>query len=173
MHTLIAGTTGSGKTTLATQLVPQYAAAGVYSIVLDPLKDPRWRTPYVTDDPSEFTRWAASSRRCMLFVDESGETIGHYQDQMFWLATRSRHLGHLSHFLTQRPAQVSPTVRNQCSRLYLFGVTFDDARSIAADWARSPADKETILLAGSLRPGEYFYVTRFEPPVRGSIDLGA
>ena len=164
MHVLIVGTTGSGKTTLGTQLVDAYSARNRHSVVLDPMLDSRWHTRWLTADPREFLKWASSSRSCMLFIDESGEMVGQYRDEMFWLATRARHLGHLSHFLTQRPTQISPTVRNQCTHLYAFGLAYSDAVATAKDWARSQADRVQIEAAGGFVPFEFVHVGRFSPP---------
>lgn len=175
MHVLIVGTTGSGKTTLATQLVRSYAARGVHSIVLDPMMDRRWRagTKWVTDDPATFQKWVGESRRCMVFIDESGEMVGQYRSEMFWLATRARHLGHLSHFLTQRPAQLSRTVRGQCSTLYAFAMSIPDAKSLADEWGRTPEARTALLEAGELQPGEFLKVPRFGAITRHRLDLSA
>jgi hypothetical protein len=160
------GQTGSGKTTLATSLARSYHAREVESIVLDPFKDPRWSTPYVFDDPVEFSRFARRARHAALFVDESGDLIGQHERALFWLATRARHYGHVSHFITQRAAQLSPTVRAQVSRLALFSVPRHDAELLAREWTHPE-----ILQAPELRQGEFLWVERFKPARRLAIDL--
>ena len=172
MHSLIVGQTGTGKTTLACRLVAEYARRGIHSVVLDPILDGRWPTRWLTADPEEFTSWAATSRSCALWIDESGETIGQYHRELFWAATRARHLGHLSHFLTQRPAQLSPTVRNQCSRLYCFGLqSLNDCKSVAQDWGRTPESQAAIFQLAAYPAGRFLYITRFSDPITLQIGL--
>lgn len=140
MHVLIVGMTGSGKTTMAKRLCRAYRAKGIKSIVLDPLHDPGWPADAVTSDPERFLEWARLSQQCALFIDESGEMIGHYEKQMFWLATRSRHYGHKAHFITQRANQLSPTVRDQCSNLIAFAMSHQDCQTLAREF-----NKDEIL----------------------------
>ena len=160
-HVLICGMTESGKSTLGKHFVREHQARGIGTIVLDPLNDPEWAADYQTDQKDDFLAVVKQSRKCALFVDESGEQIGHYSDEMFWLATRARHYGHKSYFLSQRAQQISPTVRTQCSTLALFNVSKKDAEILADDFNR-PELKE----ANQLRQFEFFLVNRFGPTRR-------
>ena len=148
--------TESGKTTIAKRLVSKYQQRGIHSIVLDPLCDPGWRAYHVTADKQDFLQTARLSQSCALFVDESGEVIGQYEKEMFWLATRSRHFGHKSHFISQRPSMLSPTIRAQCSHLFCFAISGDDAKILANEW-----NKPELKGANSLQQFEYFYCSRF------------
>ena len=160
-HVLITGMTMSGKTTLARELARQYQAQGVPVIVLDPIRDVQWTkcADYVTDDSADFMGAVMASQSCAVMVDEAGEAVGQYAREMFALATRARHLGHRSHFITQRPAQINPTVRDQCSRLYMFALNADASKLLSRDW-NSPA----ILKGPELDQGEYISVPRFGEP---------
>lgn len=157
-HVLIAGRSLSGKTTLARHLAQGYRNKGIKNIVLDPLGDPKWAevADYVTTNPVEFRSVVSQSQSCCIFVDESGEVIGRYNSEFFFLATRARHAGHRSHFITQRPAQLSPTIRDQCSKMYLFGCGFNDSKVLADEWG-----KMELKEAHSLDQGEFFDVPRF------------
>lgn len=168
-HMLIVGMTESGKTTLATQLSSEYRAKGIKVIVLDPLLDPRWQADFLTSDRAEFLAIVQhpETRSCAIFIDESGEMIGQYSDEMFWLATRARHYGHNSHFISQRAKQISPTVRNQCSYLALFCCSFDDSKELANEFNR-PYLKE----AHSLAKGEYFLVPRWGESTKNNVFSG-
>ena len=157
-HVLITGVTESGKTTLAKRLCWSYSRRGIRTVVLDPLSDPGWNSNYCSTNPVEFLDIVKRSRSCAVFIDESGEMIGHYNDEMFWLATRGRHYGHNCHFITQRPAQISPNVRNQCLKLFLFTVSKDDAKLLSNEW-----NKPELLEANMLRQFECFSVERFSP----------
>lgn len=159
-HVLIAGITEAGKTTLATRISHEYKRLGKRVIVLDPLLDPRWKADLVTNDTEEFLEEVKACRSAEIFLDESGETVGRYQTEMFWLATRARHFGHNTHFLTQRPQQLSPTVRDQCSYLFLFCVALRDAKILSDDF-----NQPQLLQASTLERGRYFWTSRFQQPV--------
>jgi len=163
-HVLITGVTESGKTTLAKSLCHAYSRRGIQTIVLDPLSDPGWHSNFSGTDPVAFLDIVRRSRSCAVFIDESGEMIGHYNDEMFWLATRARHYGHNCHFITQRPAQISPNVRNQCTRLYLFTSSRDDTILLSKEW-----NKPELLEANMLKQFECFSVERFSPVKKISV----
>jgi len=156
MHVLIIGMTASGKTTLAKALAHEYRQRKIATAVLDPLGDPEWQASFQTTDRHEFLERVKRSRGCALFIDESGEMVGRYDDEMFWLATRSRHYGHRAHFISQRAAQLSPTVRHQCTRLFLFRVGVKDAKTLAEEFS-----DDTILRAGTLPQYQFISVNRF------------
>lgn len=167
MHCLYLGMTGSGKTTLAKAAARRFRAQGYGVLVLDPLGSD-WQADFQTDDSDKFLAVAAKSQRCAVFVDESGEMIGHYEKDMFWLATRARHYGHSCHFITQRAAQLSPTVRDQCSRMFLFRVSARDADILANEWA-----EPRIKTAAQLGRYEMFYCERFGGVRRGRVILNS
>lgn len=90
------------------------------------------------------------NKSCALFIDESGQTIGRYAPEMEWLATQSRKWGHKAHFITQRASQISPTLRNQCTNLFLFKQSPTDSKILACDFV---ADE--LKNAHKLKQGEY------------------
>jgi len=158
--------TESGKTTLATELSGHYRAKGVGVIVLDPMLDPRWQADVITDNNIEFLMFVQNpeTRSCAIFVDESGEMIGHYENEMFWLATRGRHYGHNCHFISQRAKQISPTVRDQCSYLFLFNCSVDDSTELSREFNRAE-----LREANTLAKGEYFQCSRFGPLEKNKV----
>lgn len=158
--------TASGKTTLAKKLARQYRKHDIAVCVLDPLHDPEWAATFQTADRDEFLATVKKSRGCALFIDESGEMVGRYDDEMFWLATRSRHYGHRSHFITQRAAQLSPTVRHQCTRLFLFRVGVKDAKTLAEEFSNAELDA-----AGTLQQFEFFAIDRFGKAERLRLEI--
>lgn len=165
-HVLIIGMTESGKTTLATGFSRSYQAKGIKTIILDPMCDQRWGADYQTTDKDEFLAVVQhpETRSCALFIDESGEQIGQYEREMFWLATRGRHYGHNSHFITQRATQLSPTVRDQCSYLFLFNCSIDDSTQLAKEFNRPE-----LKAANTLAKGEYFQCPRWGQIVRSRV----
>jgi hypothetical protein len=169
-HSLISGMTESGKTTLAVQMSREYQRHNIRVIVLDPLLDSRWCADFMTTDRLQFLSVVQHPQtvNCAIFIDESGESVGQYNDEMFWLATRARHYGHNSHFICQRPAMLSPTVRGQCSYLYLFNVAATDAKTLSDDF-----NKPELKNAAELQKGEYYYCGRFGGVEKHRVDFNA
>lgn len=147
--------TESGKTTLAKQLAQAYKNKGIGVIVLDPLNT-AWAADFQTTDPDEFLKVYWESRQCMVFIDESGDAVGKYDTAMIRTATRGRHWGHSNHYLTQRGAMLSRTVRDQCSHLFLFNTALEDCKVHSKEW-----NKPDLLEATKLPAGEYYHTTRF------------
>ena len=166
MHTLIIGMTESGKTTLGKKMVAHYRARGVASAVLDPLSDPGWQADYVTKNRQEFLTTVKQSRSLAVFVDEAGESVGQYEYEMHWLATRGRHYGHACHFLAQRAQQIAKTVRDQCSVAYIFACSRSDAKMLADEY-----NDEVLAQCNRLKKGEFFRVGRFDEAKKYRIDF--
>ena len=144
-HTLIIGRTLMGKTYLAKELCRQYKSHSIQRIVLDPLLDPGWQAEFITKNPDEFLAVAKESRSCALFIDESAQTIGRYAREMKWCATTSRHWGHKSHFIAHRFSDLDKTVRDQCSTLYIFHLSFSDAKLLADEYTNQELKKVSEL----------------------------
>ena len=167
-HSLILGITESGKTTLARSLSNEYRRMGSGVIVLDPLRDPRWQADHLVTDADEFLSLVWRSRSCMLFIDEAGDMIGRYDNAMQRIVTRGRHWGHSAHIITQRGAQLPPTVRNQCRYLFLFCTARADCEVLAREF-----NQDELLDGNKLAQGEYFFASRFGKVERRKITLGA
>jgi hypothetical protein len=153
---MICGMTESGKTSLAKILAREIKERGYRVIVLDPLQDPEWPADYQTDDPDKFVQVAKQNIKCLLIVDEAGDSVGQYDKTRFWLATRARHWGHTTFFLAQRAQMIARTVRDQCGVAYLFKMSLDDAKLMSNEFAR-----EELKNINNLGQFEFYYVTRF------------
>lgn len=153
-HTLIVGITESGKTTLAKLLCDNARKSGIGTLVLDPMHD-TWNAEFQTDDEREFLEVFWQSRNCDVYIDEAGDMIGQYDKTMIQTATKGRHWGHNVHFLTQRGAMISPTVREMCRTLILF-VSSRAACKVLAEEYNEPR----ILEASGFEVGEYFVKPR-------------
>lgn len=163
-HSLILGMTESGKTTLAKGLCDAYRRAGYNTLVLDPMNDPAWNASYRTSRVDDFLRVFWANRQCFAFIDEAGESVGRFDDLMIKTATKGRHWGHSCHYLSQRGAQLSRTVRDQCSHLFLFTTALDDCKIHANEW-----NKPDLRTAHTLPQGTYFHATRFGTFERGVL----
>lgn len=163
-HVLILGMTESGKTTLALRLAARYKQAGCGILVLDPIGDPRWHADFITSDPEEFLRVFWNSQRCMAFIDESGDAVGRYDRAMIKTATRGRHWGHSCHYITQRAVDISRTVRDQCTQLFLFASSINDGKVHAQEW-----NKPELQNCHTLKRGEYYSAPRFGQLTKGAV----
>lgn len=163
-HSLILGMTESGKSTLGKGLSRIVMAKGFHSIVLDPMNDPSWPASFRTSRVDEFLRVFWASRQCFAFIDEAGESVGRFDDLMIKTATKGRHWGHSCFYLSQRGAQLSRTVRDQCSHLFLFTTALDDCKIHSNEW-----NKAELREAHTLPQGHYFHATRFGLLERGNV----
>lgn len=161
-HVAIIGPTLCGKTTLAKRLAAQYRRAGLGVLVLDPFRD-TWQASWETVDRAAFVAKARASRRCALFADEAGQVIAR-DPEAEWLFTGSRHWGHRMHVLAQSGVQMTPLMRSQCSRLYIFRVS----KRVAEMWAEDFAD-DRILAATGLNQFEFLLVDRFGECARSRL----
>lgn len=156
-HTLILGITESGKTTLAKKLAGVYKAKNTPVLVLEPFKSSSWGADLITDDPAHFLKVVFSNKSCAVFIDESGDMIGRYNKVMDKLATIARHYGHNSHFITQRAAQISTTIRDQCMNVFAFKQSYDDGKILASRYV-----DDLFLQVPNLRQGEYIAKIGFD-----------
>ena len=160
MNTIIVGATESGKTTLACELAEGFREEGYRIIVLTAVYDPKWRLQkedYYTESPEEFLRVFWDSQRCIAFIDEAGETVGRYDEAMDKVATRGRHREHSTFFILQKATRISLTVREQCSRAFIFQSAPSTCRVMADEFNQPKIEEEGPLL----KRGEYIEVNRF------------
>ena len=158
MHVLIIGTTGSGKTSLATLLASKYATKACV-IVYDPFLDKRWpagENVEVLSDWEKFQAVVRANNGSVVFIDESAETVSHAQRKSWWLATQSRHFGCVVHFIAQRYQQLPPTVRDQCSEIFVFRLSRRDAELASEEFCT-----DELLEAERFQRFEFARANRF------------
>lgn len=151
MHSLICGVTESGKTTLAHALADALDSAGQNIIVFDPVGTKtaagKWpENAIVFDDEGDFFAYLARDDvfHAHVFVDESGEVFNLSKRENFWLLTRGRHFGFNVYCICQRPKMIAPTIRNQCSKAYVFRLAQDDLEEIGRDFGFSNLKNEVL-----------------------------
>lgn len=165
MPDLYTGTTKSGKTTLARFNARRLCAAGHTVIVRDPVLETAtaggdWGDKArVYKDDQEFMEALLDNilqqRPAYIFIDECADLFKHNMTHNFWIATRGRHYGLHVSFITQRPKLVSPSVRSQCDRVYMFRLNRADRREVLADCGHdhdilnSPLDNGDFLMLNS------------------------
>ena len=154
-HICIYGQTLSGKSTLAKKLATEYKNQGIGVLVFDPVNDNSWTCDFKTNNFKEFLEYYWKSESCMVFIDEAGDVCGQYSDDAIRTATKGRHRGHLNHYISQRARLISPTIRDQCSRMFLFNSGYKDCQTHAEEW-NAPELKDGT----ALKQGEFFHVER-------------
>lgn len=127
-----------------------YKTKNIPVLVLEPFVSKSWGADFITDDPKHFLKAVFQNKSCAVFVDEGGETLDKYDKVMNRLATTARHYGHNSHFIAQRAAQISTTIRDQCINVFAFRQSYDDAKILAGRYV-----DDNFLNVPSLNQGEY------------------
>ncbi len=165
LHNLTIGASMSGKTTLNKALAAGLRSRGIRVVVLDPLRD-KWDADEQTHDPEKFLRLVRTTdpQRTAVFVDESASALDKYDTRFDVLATTGRHLGCLSHFISHRLTQLSPTIRAQCMRRWIFRCDPRDARELAM-----LHNEPKLSRASELPQLSFFYLEPFKPLRSGSI----
>lgn len=154
----------SGKSTLAKRtLAPAYKRNGFGILVLDPLLSSDWQADFITADGAEFLRVFWGSRNCMAFIDEGGEAVGRYNEEMQKTATRGRHHGHCCHYIAQGATQLAPVVRDQCRHLFLFCASERNGKLLAEEWG-----KPELVNCAQLKQFQYIHAVKFGDTKHGS-----
>lgn len=133
---------GSGKTELAKAIC---AKSKRDTLVYDPFYDPEWKATLKTDEMDIFWPAVWHSLNTDIFIDEAGGVLDPHNKAHDKLATQTRIRGHIVTFITQRGAQISPTVRDQCSEIYFFKQALEDLKVYAKAF-----DNDEILKARDL-----------------------
>ena len=167
MHALFVGMTESGKTSLAKIMAKEIKEQGYNVIVLDPLMD-EWPCDYITREADEFLEVAKTNTQCLCVIDEAGESVGHFDKQRHWLATRGRHFGHTCFFLAQRAQMISPNVRDQCGVAYIFRVSNDDSKILANEYGYDELKK-----LNNLAQFEFYVCGRFKGIQKYRLDISS
>lgn len=167
MHVLIVGTTESGKSTLSKLLCKHIKNKGGKCAVLSPTNETGWEADFKTSDGGLFLQFARENEKCFLFVDESGDAIGRYNEEMNWLATGSRHKGHSVIFNVQASSQISTAIRSCCKECYIFATSRGVLKLLAEDF------NEPAIMKHEKLPQYHFLVcSRFQALRAGRLDNG-
>lgn len=134
-HHLVVGSTGTGKSTLARELVRQYAARGGSAVVLDRLGyawPGAWR---VVRTPDRLASIVRASAGLLVVIDEADTTVGERAPaELVELLTLGRHLAHSAVLITHEPCDLHRTMRTQADCLWLFAVDPYAAGYLARTW---------------------------------------
>lgn len=160
--------TECGKTELAKQIAAARRAEGRGIIVLDPQRDV-WESDqqFSLDERDAFLDCVWRNRDCDVFVDEAGIAVGQFDKVMTRLATEGRHWGHNCYFLVQRAAQISPSVRGMCRKLFAFNQQLEDCDALRQSWGQAE-----LMECVNLAQFEYLYTQRFKDGTRAPVERG-
>lgn len=148
-HILIVGTSGSGKTTFARRMVAASIEKGRPAVIFDPIGDDWHPDALVFDDIDSFSQYLLNAQGVLAVIDEAGEYIGRSSPHLYWLATRARHKNIQSVFITHRPTQLAPVVRDNCASLVLFSAPGGTGSLLASEF-----NNEQLIRCVTLRRGQ-------------------
>ncbi len=153
-HTLICGQSVSGKTYAARLLAAHQAKLGRKILVVNadgvingwPHNSILFTTPKAVLDnvTASEENWGAA-----IYIDDAGDFTNYFtSEEGQRLATKSRHRGLTVTFIAQRANQLPPNIRGQCTSVYAFYTSKDDAKLLNAAYP-SAAD---VMLAAAYLP---------------------
>lgn len=162
MHTVIAGMTGTGKSTLAKAIARTGKSEGMEILVLDPYNDRQFHeiTKHVYTDSFEFYDTVMQSQNCVVIADECGETL-RKNPGFDALATMTRKKGHLMVFCCQRYVQMTVTLRTQCSKVYAFRQSKKDCVLLVEDFG-----DDKLMECTNLKRGYFYEKTSVDSPAQ-------
>ncbi|HSS99294.1 MAG TPA: hypothetical protein VLK33_19805 [Terriglobales bacterium] len=157
MHTLITGSTESGKTTIAKKLANQHIKS-MPVIVLTPIWENWGEGIEVYDDEDEFLArfWGLDEQKSVAIVDEGKNTAARFNTAMELTATQGRHWGWSNYYIGQGATMISPDIRGQCSQLMAFAQGTKDSDTLVQEF-RAPE----LENCPDLSQGEFYLVRRF------------
>ena len=145
MSDLYTGVSLSGKTTLARYHARELSKKhpNVPVIIHDPVSNTitaggGWpEKAEIYDDTGQYMEriieLVHNNQVAFSFVDEAADILSHSHPENYWLATRGRHYGIHFGFITQRPKLISPSVRSNCTRVFVFRLAKKDLVEVLAD----------------------------------------
>jgi hypothetical protein len=166
-HLLLCGQTASGKTTLLRRLAVRARSQGRAVIVAtNAAADPTtwsWADAVVTE-ADRLVKLMQLNAGAFIVIDEAGSILGRHGKQLEAAILTARHRGHTVAVCAQRTKLVSPTVRDQCGRLFCFRVGVDDAADLVRQYGHAQ-----LTAAASLPRGSFLTCTPWETVRRGKV----
>ncbi|HEV7298557.1 MAG TPA: hypothetical protein VGN72_04270 [Tepidisphaeraceae bacterium] len=170
LHNHTVGGSASGKTALNKLFCAGLSAAGIKTVVLDPLRDGGWDSDFVTHDPDTFWRWTLKQKpdaQVALFWEEAGMSVDREDKRFKMAATTGRHSGWRIFVISQSFKQAHPQVRDMCKERWVFNCKLEDAIALAKE-----CNHPQLRTAANLPPLHFFRVRPFKPLQSGIITFG-
>lgn len=158
MHVLIIGQSTSGKSNLAKRFATDQYNEGNSIIIYDPLKSSGWPSGENVAkfaDPEKFLTYLETAQESFVYIDEA-KTLWDYDiKRANKVVYTRRHQGLLIFLIAQRAKMVQPNARDQCSRVFAFKQSIDDAKELAAEFDNG------VIKCASVKKGEFVLATPF------------
>lgn len=162
-HILYCGVTMTGKTTLARAHAEILIKANYTVYVYDPVgtdtANGNWPDgAEIITDPDEFYEKVDELHEdggdpehpAFFFVDESADVFGHSQTSAHWIARKIRHSEVYLRMIVQRPNMLHPSVRTQCSFVYMLRLSRKDAVMVCDDMGHGTEVSSKVLDKGDV-----------------------
>lgn len=172
-HLILSGSTYSGKSFLLKRIIEDVrrqmdsdpSREGELIFVLDKFSNGSdWPCDFHTREAGEFIEACQMNERVWMVIDEGGSSLDKHDDGFAWLGTESRHFGHKLCLATQRAQSIAPSIREQCSQLYLFNI----APKAAKIWGEE-FNEPDLRQAANLPQYEFLFKERFQKLRRGKF----
>lgn len=170
---LILGRGETGKSVLARELSRQFSLIGRRNLVCDVTGGYWPHADHVAESVDDFSTLFWGSYDIAALIEEAGDATVKAHEGIKRAGTRGRHqlgplnLGNCIYFITHRLKLIDPTVRSNCTELFLFGCGYDDAAELRNEFASNE-----LLNAPSLKPGEFYHIPPGGDASRHTIDFG-
>lgn len=137
MHNCIVGASYSGKTWLAKRFAQDALDRGQNVIVFDPLKSAWPKGSKCYSSVPGFLAAIECAESAHVFVDECKVLFNEDLRGGEKLLYQKRHQGLLVYLIGQRAeGMMPPNARDQCSKLFAFKQSVDDAKVLAAQYSQ-------------------------------------
>ena len=132
-HWNVYGQTGAGKSSyLRYVMIPKALKSEMPVILYDPFADPWPKGVYSTSNLDEFFKKAWAVNGALIAYDEAGAD-GRWNKGLDKLFMQARHQGNICVALSQRPQDLSRTVRGQADKFCIFALPPLDAEFLARE----------------------------------------
>jgi hypothetical protein len=163
VHTLVLGTTGSGKTSYCRWLAAALRKNRHHVVVFNPRMQPGWECDFESPNIAEVKKYCQQPFKKAVFLEEASYL--NRSAEWDYFTTYARNDGCSCWIIAQKLKMLSPNLRDNCEEVVLFRSTFSDTRELADEFReRSLADVEKF------EKGQFFVISGDAPMRESKLD---
>lgn len=137
MHNLIVGRSYSGKSQLMKAIIRDNLIGKAPVVVFDPVRTEWPKGCMCYANFTAFKNVLKRTKGAFIVIDEAKTAIDEDPKEFEKWLYQNRHKGQLIFILAQRAKMVPPNARNQCSKVFAFRQTREDAKALVEDFGES------------------------------------